>query len=457
MLQINSLSNIHELDWLAPSTRQVLQAAQQEALDLGYSQVDPEHLLLGLLMQEKSKIALLFSKRGVDGALLRRWLQPDSSDDERSSLVTDSPGLPFSVEAVECVRRAITFVQLYPQAGLPRHIEPEILALSVFYHPRIYKFFYLYSRSLIDVKNNLLKNLDIAVIRRLERHFLFYDHMAAEERAVLSFVNLEQGRHLRVLKFMEPPNPRLQKLLNMDLASRGLQELLSFLRDPEKIPHSNRTILLIEQNGNNLRKLMRVLASQAGVPLAVLFCSVLSEGWAERGGELQDARSFLQEQFLALKMLSAGVVFLEDIDVLVSMGEQIEEDERERFWSELMIELDRLQMCPGIMLVASTSQTESLPEVLFQQGRFEYQVMIDKLIRREQLQAFQEDSSQLLAMRAQPVLCYACQRPIHAGWRYCTYCGASFIRSCHACGAKSPDVPGAKFCASCGQAFESSS
>jgi predicted RNA-binding protein with RPS1 domain len=51
-------------------------------------------------------------------------------------------------------------------------------------------------------------------------------------------------------------------------------------------------------------------------------------------------------------------------------------------------------------------------------------------------------------------VCPSCKQPILPGWKHCVYCGASLARICPKCGAPYPEIEGAQFCFECGGPLE---
>lgn len=101
---------IHEIDWLTPSTREILSLAQQEAAQTGRPLIQPEYLLLGVLLQGKSKAATLLNTCGLDVETLRAQMQRTSSAEYLSST---EPSPPLSQAAQECIERAIAMIAYY--------------------------------------------------------------------------------------------------------------------------------------------------------------------------------------------------------------------------------------------------------------------------------------------------------------------------------------------------------
>src|SRR5258706_16476867 len=136
MEQAHLLSEIRELDWLAPMTREALHQASAEARALRSAQVYPEHLLLGLLTQEGEPLGRLFQANSLNASHVRKRVQ----ERFKSTLTTDIPAsekITFSEEAQECLRRAVVaLVSDAPQAGASKQVLPELLALGPFVNSR---------------------------------------------------------------------------------------------------------------------------------------------------------------------------------------------------------------------------------------------------------------------------------------------------------------------------------
>lgn len=55
---------------------------------------------------------------------------------------------------------------------------------------------------------------------------------------------------------------------------------------------------------------------------------------------------------------------------------------------------------------------------------------------------------------SQADICPACNKSTLPGWKHCVYCGASLARVCPKCGAPYPEIEGARFCFECGELLE---
>ena len=129
------LSEIRELDWLAPITREALLLACTEARELRSPQVYPEHLLLGLLALEGQSLGQLFQANSLGLAQARNRVQERSEQMVGPLLVEE---ITFSDEARECLRRAVAaLVSDPPQPGVSKRLSPELLTLSLLAHARV--------------------------------------------------------------------------------------------------------------------------------------------------------------------------------------------------------------------------------------------------------------------------------------------------------------------------------
>lgn len=461
MQHAQALLRIHEIDWLAPLTRQALLKALQEATDQGSAYAYPEHVLLGLLTQEQSTVTWLLTSRGVKVADLRRRVQTFLSHDE---VLQPGSSPTFSPDVLDYVRRAVLFLTTdHPQLSSSRRVTPELLTLSLFSHPLIQKLLAPYATNIIQLRQHMLKDLEIASARQMERRFLFARCSGKEEYPQLHVVSLHQGHSRRILTCIEPPHFHLQDIAKSQQSKQGipvlcpeLQELLTFLREPQPNFLSSRGVVFVERTEQSSRQILRAVAGEANTPFVTVFGTVIAEIWEQSDIDVQEMQDQVREEFIALRMLSAGLVFLEDFDLLFPRSD----DERQiRLWQALLKELDKLLLQQNIVLVAAVHDPEQLPSEVVRPDRFSNRI-IDELVQNYQFPSVMHVDKGLKHREKHPAhaqgrFCHACHRAAKDHWDFCIYCGAALKRIkriCKSCGTPYPDVEDAKFCAHCGQA-----
>src|SRR2546428_6634083 len=98
------------LDRFTASARQVLQSAQHQAVQMQAQEVYPEHLLLGILVQDDDEAAEVLSRLGMNMQVLRAQVAVifGSSTSVSSD---EQPTLPLTQEAHACLDWAIAFAE----------------------------------------------------------------------------------------------------------------------------------------------------------------------------------------------------------------------------------------------------------------------------------------------------------------------------------------------------------
>ncbi len=458
MEQARLLSEMREMDWLAPITRAALRYAGAEARELRNSHIYPEHLLLGLLALQGEPLGLLFQANHLSAAQVRKRVQERFKPELATALPADQE-IPLAEEAEDCLQRAVmALIAEVPPSGVSRQVTPELLALSLFANPRVQHVLAPAATLAVLVHNRLIEQIGTARFRRMERRFLFALSPEQEERIALQYVNV--GQQKRVLKSVEPP---LYHLTSLETLPSEVRHMLALLRGEDRGPDPARGLLLFESPGTRIKQFVRGLAGEAGTPLTIIFCSVLAEIWREYGAGKQ-SRAILRELSLALRLRPANLIYLEDLDALSGLdapraqSEQAQlVSERHSFWPLFLAELDKLLARPACVVLAATSQPAALEPALLAPERLGQSLVIavpETLeIKAPPVRAGRKARPVLPANLAPRQRCHSCQQPVQEEWRHCVYCGVILARACPTCGSALPDIEGARFCFHCGHAL----
>jgi double zinc ribbon protein/ATPase family protein associated with various cellular activities (AAA)/ClpA/ClpB-like protein len=453
MEQAQRLSEIRELDWLAPITREALRLACVEAGTLHSSQVYPEHLLLGLLALEGQSLGQLFRANSLGIAQVRKRVQERNEQMVGPLLVEE---ITFSDEARECLWRAIAaLVSGPPQPGVSKRLSPELLALSLLAHARVQRVLASAATLVLLIHTRLIEQVGEAAFQRMERRFIFSRSRRQEERISLHYVTIGQQR--RILKSVEPPQYRFRDLADLGPVHRDVQGLVALLASARKQPAHSRGLLLIEPTGKRIKRLARAMAGEAGAPLTIVFCPVLAEIWQESLADKQPT-TILRELFLSLRLLSASLIYLEDLDTLATIDEDEQEGRKQLFWTAFLTEIDKLLAQPGVVLLVATRKLEVLPPELLTSTRLGQGLVVDapaviEASERQPARVATGKKGRQPPGPAPHLLCPACHQPIQEHWLHCVYCGVSIARACPKCGSPTPEIPGARFCFHCGHQF----
>ncbi|QFU01744.1 ATP-dependent zinc metalloprotease FtsH 4 [Halomonas sp. THAF5a] len=170
-----------------------------------------------------------------------------------------------------------------------------------------------------------------------------------------------------------------EDVAGVDEAKLELQEVVAFLRDPERYgrlgAHIPKGILLVGPPGTGKTLLARAVAGEAGVP----FFSISGSEFVEMFVGVGAAR--VRDLFEQAAKAKPCIIFIDELDALGraripgAMGGQ---DEKEQTLNQLLAELDGFDPSTGIVLLAATNRPEILDPALLRAGRFDRQVLVDR-------------------------------------------------------------------------------
>lgn len=162
-----------------------------------------------------------------------------------------------------------------------------------------------------------------------------------------------------------------------DEAKEEVQELVEFLRDPNKfqklggrIPHG---ILMVGPPGTGKTLLARAIAGEAKVPFFTISGSDFVEMFVGVGA------SRVRDMFETAKKHSPCIIFIDEIDAVgrhrgAGMGGG--NDEREQTLNQMLVEMDGFEANSGVIVIAATNRADVLDKALLRPGRFDRQVMV---------------------------------------------------------------------------------
>jgi len=164
-----------------------------------------------------------------------------------------------------------------------------------------------------------------------------------------------------------------------DEAKAELQELVDFLKNPEKYKRLGsrmpKGVLLVGPPGTGKTLIARAVAGEAGVP----FFSTNGAEFVEMFVGVGAAR--VRDLFEQARKKAPCIIFIDELDALgrarlSGMGQG--NDEKEQTLNQLLAELDGFDPSSGIILLAATNRPEILDSALLRSGRFDRQVLVDK-------------------------------------------------------------------------------
>ena len=177
----------HEIDWLAPATREILDLAQREVEIIHKHRIYPEHLLVGLITQGTSAAANVFLQLGLYSWVLREKIEQVHGIAAEPH--NSSPSITFSQEALDCIALAVELVSGYTtKQQETMHVTPEHLALSILQHPRLRAAFP--STTLHSLRASLTNGMSPDFVSYMKEFFRSPEEMRKKRSSVMHVILL---------------------------------------------------------------------------------------------------------------------------------------------------------------------------------------------------------------------------------------------------------------------------
>ena len=162
-----------------------------------------------------------------------------------------------------------------------------------------------------------------------------------------------------------------------DEAKEELQEIIEFLKDPQKFQRLGGKIpkgcLLVGPPGTGKTLLARAIAGEANVP----FFSISGSDFVEMFVGVGASR--VRDLFEQAKATAPGIVFIDELDAVGrrrGAGLGSVNDEREQTLNQLLVEMDGFDEHHEIIVLAATNRPDVLDPALQRPGRFDRQVVV---------------------------------------------------------------------------------
>jgi len=170
-----------------------------------------------------------------------------------------------------------------------------------------------------------------------------------------------------------------EDVAGIDEAREELQEIVDFLKDPQKFHRLGGKIpkgaLLVGSPGTGKTLLARAIAGEANVPFFTISGSDFVEMFVGVGA------SRVRDMFEQAKKSAPCIIFIDEIDAVgrhrgAGLGNG--NDEREQTLNQLLVEMDGFDANEGIIIVAATNRPDVLDPAVLRPGRFDRQIVVPR-------------------------------------------------------------------------------
>ncbi len=175
------------------------------------------------------------------------------------------------------------------------------------------------------------------------------------------------------------PTVTFADVAGVDEAKQELQEIVEFLKSPEKFlalgARIPKGVLLVGPPGTGKTLLARAVAGEAEVPYYSISGSEFVEMFVGVGA------SRVRDLFEQAKRNAPCIVFVDEIDAVGrhrGAGLGGGHDEREQTLNQILVEMDGFDSSTNIIVISATNRPDILDPALLRPGRFDRQVTLDR-------------------------------------------------------------------------------
>ena len=195
--------------------------------------------------------------------------------------------------------------------------------------------------------------------------FFLMRQMQAGGNKALSF-----GKSRARLLSAQQKKATFKDVAGSDEAKEELQEIIEFLKDPQKFQKLGgripKGVLLVGPPGTGKTLLARAIAGEANVP----FFSISGSDFVEMFVGVGASR--VRDLFEQGKKNAPCIIFIDEIDAVGrhrGAGLGGGHDEREQTLNALLVEMDGFESNEGVILIAATNRPDVLDPALLRPGR----------------------------------------------------------------------------------------
>ena len=220
-----------------------------------------------------------------------------------------------------------------------------------------------------------------------ELHWYEWDHISnwLQTWAPIIFMGLLVFFIWRTLKMMPKTKPTEIKpeakgaigwadVAGCDEAKAELQEVVEFLRDPDRFKKLGATvprgILLHGPPGTGKTLLAKAVAHEAGANFFSQSAAAFVEMFAGLGA------SRIRRLFAMARKQRPAIIFIDEIDAVGGVRGSDNNSEREQTLNQLLVEMDGFHNTNDLVVIAASNLLEKLDPALLRPGRFDRQIFV---------------------------------------------------------------------------------
>ena len=172
----------------------------------------------------------------------------------------------------------------------------------------------------------------------------------------------------------EDQKARFADVQGCDEAKEELQEIVDFLRSPEKYNQLGgklpKGVLMIGPPGTGKTLLARAVAGEAGVPFFYMSGSEFDEVYVGVGAKR------VRELFANAKAKAPAIIFIDELDAVGGKRNERDAAYHMQTLNQMLTELDGFDQTSGVVLIAATNFPQMLDKALTRPGRFDKQIHV---------------------------------------------------------------------------------